>query len=91
MAVFWVAAPCSLVELYQRLEVLAACNIRAMSKPCANQPTSQPANQPTNQPTNQKAKKSGVLRKLQTSSLARSDKSCVRSALLEMVKVALKL
>jgi hypothetical protein len=30
MAVFWVVAPCSLVEVYQRSEVLAAPIIRAM-------------------------------------------------------------
>jgi hypothetical protein len=35
MAVFWVVAPCSLAEVYQRLEVLAASIIRAMSKPRA--------------------------------------------------------
>jgi hypothetical protein len=28
MAVFWVVAPCSLVEVYQRFEVLAASIIR---------------------------------------------------------------
>jgi hypothetical protein len=35
--------------------------------------------------------KGGVLRKRQTSSLNRFDHSCVRNALLEMVKGALKL
>jgi hypothetical protein len=29
MAVFWIVAPCSLVEVYQLLEVLAASIIRA--------------------------------------------------------------
>jgi hypothetical protein len=48
------------------------------------------ANQPTNQPT-KKLTKGGVLRKRQTSSLARFDHSCVRNAFLEMVKGALKL
>jgi hypothetical protein len=41
---------------------------------------------PTNQPTNQKAK-GGVLRKRETSSLARFDHACVRNKLLEMEKV----
>jgi hypothetical protein len=44
----------------------------------------------TNQPT-KKLTKGGVLRKRQTSSLARFNHSCVRNALLEMVKGALKL
>jgi hypothetical protein len=44
----------------------------------------------TNQPT-KKLTKGGVLRKRQTSSLARFNHSCVRDALLEMVKGALKL
>jgi hypothetical protein len=43
------------------------------------------------QPINQKANKGGVLRKRQTLSLARFDHSCLRNALLEMVKGALKL
>jgi hypothetical protein len=43
-----------------------------------------------NQPT-KKLTKGGVLRKRHTSSLARFDHSCVRNALLEMVKGALKL
>jgi hypothetical protein len=43
-------------------------------------------NQPTKKQTN-----GGVLSKRETSSLARSDHSCVRNALLEMVKGALKL
>jgi hypothetical protein len=30
MAVFWVVVPCCLVEVYQRLEVLAASIIRAL-------------------------------------------------------------
>jgi hypothetical protein len=30
IAVFWVVAPCSLVEVYQRSEVLAASIIRAI-------------------------------------------------------------
>jgi hypothetical protein len=41
------------------------------------------------EPTNQKAK-GGVLLKRQTSFLARFNHSCVRNALLEMVKGALK-
>jgi hypothetical protein len=32
-AVFWVVAPCSLVEVYRRFRVLAASIIRAMNKP----------------------------------------------------------
>jgi hypothetical protein len=44
----------------------------------------------SNQPT-KKLTKGGVLRKRQTSSLARFNHSCVRNALLEMVKGALKL
>jgi hypothetical protein len=47
-----------------------------MSKPC--------------QPT-KKLNKGGVLRKRRTSSLARFNHSCVRNALLEMVRVSLKL
>jgi hypothetical protein len=43
-----------------------------------------------NQPT-KKLTKGGVLRKLQTSSLARLDHSCARNAVLEMVEGALKL
>jgi hypothetical protein len=43
-----------------------------------------------NQPT-KKLTKGGVWRKRQTLSLARFDHSCVRDALLEMVKGALKL
>jgi hypothetical protein len=31
MTVFWDVAPCNLVEVYQRLEVIAASIIRAMS------------------------------------------------------------
>jgi hypothetical protein len=38
-----------------------------------------------------KLTKGGVLRKRQTSSLARFDHSCVRNAFMEMVKGALKL
>jgi hypothetical protein len=38
MAVFWIVAPCSLVEVYQRFRGLAASIIRAMSKP-RDQPT----------------------------------------------------
>jgi hypothetical protein len=34
MAVFWVVAPCSLVEVTNVSEVLAASIIRAMSKLC---------------------------------------------------------
>jgi hypothetical protein len=45
--------------------------------------------QPTNQPT-KKLTKGGVLRKRETSSLARFDHSCVRNALLEMVNGALQ-
>jgi hypothetical protein len=41
---------------------------------------------PLNQPT-KKLNKGGVLRKRDTSSLARLDHSCVRNALLEMVNV----
>jgi hypothetical protein len=43
-----------------------------------------------NQPT-KKLTEGGVLRKHQTSSLARFDHSCVRNALLEMVNGTLKL
>jgi hypothetical protein len=43
-----------------------------------------------NQPT-KKLTKGGVLRKRETSCLARFDHSCVRNALLEMVNGALKL
>jgi hypothetical protein len=45
---------------------------------------------PTNQPT-KKLTKGGVFRKIETSSIARFDHSCVRNALLEMVNGALKL
>jgi hypothetical protein len=53
-------------------------------------PTRNDTDLSTNQPT-KKLTKGGVLRKRETSSLARFDHSCVRSALLEMVNGALKL
>jgi hypothetical protein len=34
MAVFWVVASCSVVEVYHVLEILAAFIIRVMSKQC---------------------------------------------------------
>jgi hypothetical protein len=59
------------------------------SLPCSQESATCPCPEPTNQP--KKPTKGGVLRKGETSSLARFDHSCVRKALLEMVKGALKL
>jgi hypothetical protein len=46
------------------------------------------SNEPTNQPT-KRLIKGGVRRRRETSSLVRSNHSCVRNALLEMVNGAL--
>jgi hypothetical protein len=64
MAVFWVMAPCRLVEVYQRFR---------NSYCLRHQGISTPHNQPTKKSTG------GVKRKREISSVARLDHSCVQS------------
>jgi hypothetical protein len=77
MTVFWDAAQYGLVEFYRRFRG-SCCHHHQGDEYEAQQPT-------------KKLTKGGVLHKLQTSSLARFTHSCVRNALLEMVRGALKL
>jgi hypothetical protein len=77
---FWVVAPRSLVEVYHMFQ-------RSLLPPSSGRRVSR-APIPT---TNQKANQGRSLAQAPDTSLSRFDHSCVRNALLEMVKGALKL
>jgi hypothetical protein len=70
--------PRRMLTIIQRFGKYCSCYLQGECVVVANQPT-------------KKLTKGGVLRKGQTSSLARFDHSCVQNALLEMVKGASKL